>query len=221
MPSIPRSLVEFTFTSSAKPGWRTSFNTRFTRPVAFSRTRKSLLATNFMVVGWSRPAPESTTVTTFKLGSVMTWARTAVPAAASRSAVRTARPREGKRGSVMRDEPPSVGVASTSLPLSRTRVQNPGEDRIRGKVGRYILALDQGTTSSRAIVFGRDGRAVASAQQELPQIFPAPGEVEHDPEAIWSSQLAVAREALAGAGVAAADLAAIGLTNQRETTILW
>ena len=86
---------------------------------------------------------------------------------------------------------------------------------------RYVLALDQGTTSSRAIVFGRDGRAVASAQQELPQIFPAPGEVEHDPEAIWSSQLAVAREALRNAGTSAAELAAIGLTNQRETTILW
>jgi glycerol kinase len=88
-------------------------------------------------------------------------------------------------------------------------------------VSRYVLALDQGTTSSRAIVFGRDGRAVAAAQQELPQIFPAPGEVEHDPEAIWSSQLAVAREALVRAGISAADLAAIGLTNQRETTILW
>ena len=69
---------------------------------------------------------------------------------------------------------------------------------------RYVLALDQGTTSSRAIVFGRDGRAVAAAQQELPQIFPRPGEVEHDPEAIWSTQLAVAREALARAGMSAA-----------------
>ena len=86
---------------------------------------------------------------------------------------------------------------------------------------RYVLALDQGTTSSRAIVFGPDGRAVASAQRELPQIFPAPGEVEHDPEQIWSTQLGVAREALDRAGVAAADLAALGLTNQRETTILW
>ena len=63
-------------------------------------------------------------------------------------------------------------------------------------MARYVLALDQGTTSSRAIVFGRNGRAVAAAQRELPQIFPAPGEVEHDPESIWSSQLAVAGEAL-------------------------
>jgi glycerol kinase len=86
---------------------------------------------------------------------------------------------------------------------------------------RYILALDQGTTSSRAIVFGRDGRAVASAQQEFPQIFPRPGHVEHDPEAIWSTQLAVAQQALAKAGAAAADVAAIGITNQRETTVLW
>jgi glycerol kinase len=87
--------------------------------------------------------------------------------------------------------------------------------------GPFVLALDQGTTSSRAIVFGRDGRAVASAQQEFPQIFPSPGHVEHDPEAIWSSQLAVAREALAKAGATAADVAAIGITNQRETTVLW
>ena len=85
----------------------------------------------------------------------------------------------------------------------------------------HILALDQGTTSSRAIVFGHDGRAVAVAQQEFPQILPAPGIVEHDPEAIWSSQLAVAREAIAKANLTAADMAAIGVTNQRETTILW
>jgi glycerol kinase len=87
--------------------------------------------------------------------------------------------------------------------------------------GPYVLALDQGTTSSRAIVFGRDGRAVAAAQQEFPQIFPSPGHVEHDPEAIWSSQLAVAREALRKAGASAGDVAAIGITNQRETTVLW
>jgi len=88
-------------------------------------------------------------------------------------------------------------------------------------MSRFVLALDQGTTSSRAIVFGRDGRPVASAQRELSQIFPAPGEVEHDPEEIWSSQLAVAREALEKAGLSASDIAAIGITNQRETTILW
>lgn len=88
-------------------------------------------------------------------------------------------------------------------------------------MSRYILALDQGTSSSRSIVFDRGGRVVSMAQQEFPQIFPAPGHVEHDPEAIWSSQLATAREALANGGIAATDLAAIGLTNQRETTVLW
>ena len=86
---------------------------------------------------------------------------------------------------------------------------------------KYILALDQGTTSSRAIVFGHEGQIVSLAQQEFEQIYPSPGQVEHDPEAIWSSQLAVAREALQRANLTARDLAAIGITNQRETTILW
>ncbi len=86
---------------------------------------------------------------------------------------------------------------------------------------RYILALDQGTTSSRAIVFGHDGQALATSQQEFEQILPGPGLVEHDPESIWSSQLQVAREALSQARLTATDIAAIGVTNQRETTILW
>jgi glycerol kinase len=86
---------------------------------------------------------------------------------------------------------------------------------------RYVLALDQGTTSSRAMLFGRDGRVVAVAQREFPQIFPKPGDVEHDPEAIWTSQIETAREAIRQAGVTAADVAAIGITNQRETTVLW
>ncbi|MEO7133047.1 MAG: glycerol kinase GlpK [Vicinamibacterales bacterium] len=85
----------------------------------------------------------------------------------------------------------------------------------------YVLALDQGTTSSRAIVFDRSGKAVATAQQEFPQIFPGPGHVEHDPEAIWDTQLHTARQAIARAGISALDLAAIGVTNQRETTVLW
>lgn len=88
-------------------------------------------------------------------------------------------------------------------------------------MNRYVLALDQGTTSSRAIVFGKDGRIVGMAQQEFPQILPRPGWVEHDPEAIWSSQLAVARQALTAAKIEATQLAAVGITNQRETTILW
>jgi len=86
---------------------------------------------------------------------------------------------------------------------------------------RAILALDQGTTSSRAIVFGHDGRIIALAQREFAQILPAPGMVEHDAEEIWTSQLAVAQEALTKAKLSAADVAAIGVTNQRETTILW
>lgn len=85
----------------------------------------------------------------------------------------------------------------------------------------YILSLDQGTTSSRSILFGRDGRAIATAQQEFPQILPSPGHVEHDPEAIWQSQLGTAKRVLAEAKVAAKDVAAIGITNQRETTVLW
>ena len=88
-------------------------------------------------------------------------------------------------------------------------------------MSRYILALDQGTTSSRAILFGHDGTAVASAQQEFEQILPQPGHVEHDPEAIWQTQLQTARQALERAEATAADVAAIGVTNQRETTVLW
>ena len=88
-------------------------------------------------------------------------------------------------------------------------------------MSRYVLALDQGTTSSRAIVFDRGGSVVALAQQEFPQLFPGPGHVEHDPEAIWTTQLDTARDAIAQAGITPPDLAAIGITNQRETTVLW
>ena len=86
---------------------------------------------------------------------------------------------------------------------------------------KHILALDQGTTSSRAIVFDHAGTIVAVAQKEFPQIFPRPGWVEHDPSDIWSSQSGVAAEALAKANLSAADVAAIGITNQRETTLVW
>jgi glycerol kinase len=85
----------------------------------------------------------------------------------------------------------------------------------------YILALDQGTTSSRALVFDRTGKIVGQAQREFPQIYPQPGWVSHDPEAIWESQLATARAALEKAGVSAGDVAGIGITNQRETTVVW
>jgi glycerol kinase len=86
---------------------------------------------------------------------------------------------------------------------------------------KAVLAFDQGTTSSRAIAFGRDGRILGSSQQEFRQIYPQPGWVEHDPLEIWHSQRDVAARALAAAGLAAEDIGAIGITNQRETTVLW
>ena len=88
-------------------------------------------------------------------------------------------------------------------------------------MSQLVLSLDQGTTSSRSILFGHDGRGVAQAQREFPQIFPSPGHVEHDPEKIWSTQLATARAALQSAKVDARAVAAIGITNQRETVVLW
>ncbi len=85
----------------------------------------------------------------------------------------------------------------------------------------YLLALDQGTSSSRSIVFDETGRTVAMAQLELPQIYPQPGWVEHDAQEIWRIQLATARDALAKAGITAAQVKAVGITNQRETTVVW
>ena len=86
---------------------------------------------------------------------------------------------------------------------------------------RYVLAIDQGTTSSRAILFDREGRILGSGQKELPQHFPKAGWVEHEPEDIWRDTLSVCRQALAAAGVGATEVAAIGITNQRETALLW
>jgi len=85
----------------------------------------------------------------------------------------------------------------------------------------YLLALDQGTSSSRAIVFRADGTLLARAQREITQHYPQPGWVEHDPHELWDSQLVTARAALAQAGIAAHELAAIGISNQRETTLIW
>jgi len=85
----------------------------------------------------------------------------------------------------------------------------------------YLLALDQGTSSSRSIIFDEQGQIVALAQQELPQIYPQPGWVEHDPMLIWQTQLATAREVLRKAGISATAIHAIGITNQRETTVVW
>ena len=85
----------------------------------------------------------------------------------------------------------------------------------------YLLALDQGTSSSRSIVYDQDGRVVTMAQREFPQIYPQPGWVEHDPRDLWTTQLATAREALKQAGLSATQIAAVGITNQRETTVVW
>jgi glycerol kinase len=85
----------------------------------------------------------------------------------------------------------------------------------------YLLALDQGTSSSRSIVFNARGQVVSIAQRELTQIYPQPGWVEHDPMEIWRTQLATARQALDKAGITARDVRAIGITNQRETTVVW
>src|SRR5436305_6895637 len=86
---------------------------------------------------------------------------------------------------------------------------------------KHILALDQGTTSSRAMVFDHSGSVVASAQKEFRQIFPKPGWVEHDATEVWATQLDTAKEAVAKAGLTAAGIAAIGITNRRETTVVW
>ncbi len=86
---------------------------------------------------------------------------------------------------------------------------------------RYILALDQGTTSSRAIVFDHDGAIKGVAQLEFEQVFSRPGWVEHDPDKIWTSQMGVALDALKKAGIQACEVAAIGISNQRETAIVW
>ena len=86
---------------------------------------------------------------------------------------------------------------------------------------RYMMALDQGTTSSRCILFNKAGEIVSVAQREFQQIYPKPGWVEHDPMEIWTTQMSVAIEAMAKAEVTAENIAGIGITNQRETTVVW
>ncbi|MBQ4389661.1 MAG: glycerol kinase, partial [Bacteroidales bacterium] len=88
-------------------------------------------------------------------------------------------------------------------------------------LNKFILALDQGTSSSRAIVFDHEGNIRSVAQQEFTQYFPQPGWVEHNPMEIWSSEAAVVAQAISGIGIGGLDIAAIGITNQRETTIVW
>jgi glycerol kinase len=88
-------------------------------------------------------------------------------------------------------------------------------------MGKFLLAIDQGTSSSRTVIYDHATSVVASAQQEFPQIYPHPGWVEHDPEAIWASARAVTKKAMLAAGAVARDITAIGITNQRETTLVW
>ena len=86
---------------------------------------------------------------------------------------------------------------------------------------KYVMALDQGTTSSRCILFDKKGNICSVAQKEFEQIYPKPGWVEHDPMEIWASQLSVATEAISKIGASADEIASIGITNQRETTVVW
>ena len=86
---------------------------------------------------------------------------------------------------------------------------------------KYLLAIDQGTSSSRTVIYDARANVIASAQQEFRQIYPEPGWVEHDPEEIWASVRNTMREALGEAGVSMRDIAGIGITNQRETTVVW
>ncbi|MGB9847146.1 MAG: FGGY family carbohydrate kinase, partial [Desulfotomaculales bacterium] len=86
---------------------------------------------------------------------------------------------------------------------------------------KYVLALDQGTTSCRAILFDREGSVAGAAQKEFTQIYPRPGWVEHDAEEIWSTQYGVIAEAVARAGISPGEIASVGITNQRETTVVW
>ena len=88
-------------------------------------------------------------------------------------------------------------------------------------IEKYVMALDQGTTSSRCVIFNKKGHIVSMAQKELTQIYPKGGWVEHDPMEIWSSQISVVAEAMAKINASAEDIAAIGITNQRETTVVW
>ena len=88
-------------------------------------------------------------------------------------------------------------------------------------MAKYVMALDSGTTSNRCILFDREGKICSMAQKEFTQYFPKPGWVEHNADEIWSTQLGVAAEAMAHIDASAEDIAAIGITNQRETTIVW
>src|ERR1700682_2858142 len=107
------------------------------------------------------------------------------------------------------------------LSLAQHHPTNTPGSNARKNIMSYVLAIDQGTTSSRAILFRDDISIAATAQQEFPQHFPASGWVEHEPDDIWNSTLATCREALKKANANPSDIAAIGITNQREPTVVW
>src|SRR5260370_38993392 len=106
-------------------------------------------------------------------------------------------------------------------PSVHQRPNNPNLSYLRKYLMKYLLALDQGTTSSRALVIDYSGKVIAVAQKEFTQFFPQPGWVEHDPNEIWVSQLGVALDAIIRANISLGDIAAIGITNQRETAVVW
>src|SRR6202043_2798937 len=116
--------------------------------------------------------------------------------------------------------PGHAAVILTNLPQSACLAATPQTSRKKNFMS-HVLAIDQGTTSSRAMVFRADISIAASAQAEFPQHFPASGWVEHEPEHIWTSTIATCREALKKANLGPKDIAAIGITNQRETTVVW
>ena len=122
----------------------------------------------------------------------------------------------GRKNSAFRK--PARGVKSK---LSPAAVPDPPSNHNEASMSGFILAIDQGTTSSRAIVFDRAMKIVASGHKEFAQHYPASGWVEHDPEEIWQSVVSTCREALKAARLTAADISAIGITNQRETVVIW
>src|SRR6202171_4628459 len=147
--------------------------------------------------------------------------------------VRNERPSPHPAAHCIRVDPPPPGGGERSgrlhidllppirLPCRNTTQPAPREATPGIRIMSYVLAIDQGTTSSRAIVFRADISTAATAQQEFPQHFPASGWVEHEPEDIWTSTIATCRGALKKAAVTAKDIAAIGITHQRETTVVW
>src|SRR5260370_25077703 len=106
-------------------------------------------------------------------------------------------------------------------PSVHQRPNNPNLSYLRKYLMKYLLALDQGTTSSRALVIDYSGKVISVAQKEFTQFFPQPGWVEHDANEIWASQIGVVADAIGRANISLEDIAAVGITNQRETAVVW